>query len=75
MYNFVQLQLIKVNYKSSFYPWHNECLLISNIVTECYCPPQTHSMHPEAIILVLEIQKEAQLSHELSFRTKRPFTD
>jgi len=70
MYNSVQLQLIKVNYKSSFYPWHNTYLLINNIVIEYNCPPQTHSMYPEAITLILEIQKEVQLLYKLSFRTK-----
>lgn len=70
MNNFVQLQLIKVHYKSSFYPWHNTYLLINNTVTECNCPPQSPSMYPDAIILILEIQKEVQLSHKLSFRTK-----
>lgn len=69
-YNFVQLQPIKVNYKSSFYPWHNTYLLINNTVIECNCPPQTHSMYPEAIILILKIQEEVQLLYKLSFSTK-----
>lgn len=69
-YNFVQSQLIEVNCKSYFYLWPNTCLLISNILIECKSPPQTHSMYPGKIILILEMQKEVQLSHKLSFRTK-----